>query len=46
MRQKESIVAINVSTINILKGNIEEAKLGPGEAKTDIDQWSQGIEAP
>ena len=29
-RQKESIVAI-VSTINILKGNIEEAKFGQGE---------------
>ena len=43
-RQKESIVAI-VSTINILKGNIEEAKFGQGEDEADIEQWSRDIEA-
>ncbi len=43
-RQRDSIQAI-VSTINILKGSIEEAKFGQGENEDDIGQWSQDIEA-
>ena len=43
-RQRDSIQAI-VSTINILKGSIEEAKFGQGEDEDDIGQWSQDIEA-
>ena len=43
-RQRDCIQAI-VSTINILKGSIEEAKFGQGENEDAIGQWSQDIEA-
>ena len=42
-RHKESVLAI-VSTINILKGSIEEAKFRQGESETDIQKWLQEVD--
>ena len=43
-RQRESIQTL-VSTINCLKGSIEEAKFGQSESESDVEQWSQDIDA-
>ena len=43
-RQRESISTI-LSGINNLKGLIEEAKFGHGESDSDIENWSQTIDA-
>ena len=42
-RHRESVLAI-VSTINILKGSIEEVKFGQGESETDIEKRPQEVD--